>query len=320
MAILSRIKAIVKQAYYQTIFALPIKIAHRLLLVDPDINWSILIYEGNSFLDLQPGSMSKNPVISRHDIGDVLTRFVADPFMVKHQANWLMFFEILNLQNERGEIAYAQSTDGLTWNYQQVVLTEAFHLSYPYVFEFAANWYMIPETCEAGSVRLYKATNFPQGWELVTELLVGERFVDASVVNFDGIWWMFVGVEKDENTTCDQLRLYFADRLDGEWVEHPLSPIVSDNREISRPAGRIIKIDDRLIRFTQDCTQTYGGNVSAIQINLLTKDDYADERVNPDNPYLFKLGTLKCNGLGMHHIDPIQLTENRWIACVDGKG
>ena len=320
MTLFSKIKAIIKKAYYQIIFLLPIKVANRLLFVGGEINWSILIYEGKNFLDLQPASTSKIPVISRYDIRDVLTRFVADPFMVKYQDHWLMFFEILNLKNQRGEIAYAQSKDGLTWNYQQIILTEAFHLSYPYIFEFESNWYMIPETCEVGAVRLYKATNFPQAWELVTELLVGERFVDASVINFDGIWWMFVGVEKDQDTACDQLRLYYADSLWGDWVEHPMSPLVSDNMEISRPAGRIIKIDDKLVRFAQDCTQNYGRNVSAIQINSLTKNDYAEERINPNHPYLFKLGTLACNGLGMHHIDPIELSEDRWIACVDAKG
>jgi hypothetical protein len=320
MTIISKVKSIVKTAYYQITFLLPVKIANRLLLVNPGRNWSIFMYEGDACLALNPVSNIQQPVMSRYAVDDTYAAFVADPFMVKAQDRWLMFFELLNTKTQKGQIAYAESKNGLDWNYQQVVLAEDFHLSYPYTFEFEANWYMIPESCEAGSVRLYKATSFPQEWELVSELLVGQRFVDASVVNFDNIWWMFVGIERNENTACDELRLYYADCLWGDWLEHPMSPIVCNNMEISRPAGRVVKIDNNLVRFAQDCTKTYGGNTSAIQINLLTKDSYLEERINPNNPHLFSLGTLECNGLGMHHLDPVLLSDGRWLACVDGKG
>ncbi len=320
MTIISKLKSIVKTAYYQSTFLLPIKISNRLLIVNPDRNWSILIYEGNSPLALNPASNTKYPVMSKNSVDDTYAAFVADPFIVKYEHKWLMFFEILNTKTQKGQIAYAESEDCLNWNYQQVVLAEDFHLSYPYTFEFESNWYMIPESCEAGSVRLYKANSFPQQWELVSELLVGERFVDASIVNFEGIWWIFVGIERDEHTACDELRLYYSDSLDGDWVEHPMSPIVRDNMEISRPAGRIVKMDNKLVRFAQDCREEYGRNVTAIQIQSLTKDDYREEVINPDNPYLFELGNLKCNGLGMHHLDPVKLDDNRWIACVDAKG
>ncbi len=316
MTFLSIVKEFLKAAYYQTTFLLPIEIANRLLMVNPGRNWSILIYEGKDpfLLDY------RNSAISRYDVNDTYTAFVADPFMVRDKDRWLMFFELLNTKTQKGQIAYAESEDGLEWNYQQVVLTEDFHLSYPYTFEFEANWYMIPESCDAGSVRLYKATDFPQSWELVSELLIGKRFVDASVVYVDGLWWMFVGVERGLNITCDELRLYYSERLDGDWIEHPMSPIVHDNMEISRPAGRIVKIDDRLVRFTQDCTQGYGRNVTAIEIQQLTKDEYREQIVNSHRPYLFELGTLECNGLGMHHLDLVELDPDRWIACVDAKG
>jgi hypothetical protein len=316
----SKLKAIVKNIYYQILFLLPPKIANRFVYVGADVNWSILIYEGDSPLNLKLASTNKCPTIDRCDINDAHTLFVADPFMVKDRDEWIMFFEILNKKNKKGEIGYAKSKDRQKWDYQQIILRENFHLSYPYVFEFESAWYMIPESCDANSVRLYKATTFPHSWELVTELLVGKRFVDASTIYWDGLWWMFVGVERELNLTCDELRLYYSEQLEKGWTEHPMSPIVRDNMEISRPAGRIIVLDNRLVRFGQDCTKNYGRNVTAIRIQSLTKDDYREEIINPDRPYLFELGTLECNGLGMHHLDPIKLNDHRWIACVDAKG
>jgi hypothetical protein len=332
---ISKIKVKIIETYNYLLSLLPAKLANQWIWVDRDVDWSISIYEGKNFLNLQPTSVVENPVISRKDVTDAFTAFVADPFMVRVQDDWLMFFEIFNQKKDRGEIAFARSKDGYNWNYQKIVLSEDFHLSYPYVFEFESNWYMIPESCEANSVRLYKATRFPDRWELVSKILVGSRFVDASILNFEGVWWLFVGVEPTKEISCNTLRLYYADDLLGQWVEHPMSPIVSNNSEISRPAGRIRQIDGRPIRFAQDCSVTYGHNVSAIQIELLTKDRYVEAKIQHDLPqatlllgqplcyrerdYLFELGTMSSNKVGMHHLDFIVLNDSRCTACVDSR-
>lgn len=314
---ISKIKTNVVGICNYLLSLLPPRLANQLIWVDWDVNWSISIYEGKNFLNLQPISAIKNPAISRKDVTDAFTAFVADPFMVRVQDDCLMFFEIFNQQKNRGEIAFARSKDGYKWNYQQIILSEDFHLSYPYVFEFESNWYMIPESCEANSVRLYKATSFPDRWKLESEILVGSRFVDASILHFEGIWWLFVGVEPTPESACNMLKLYYTDDLLGQWVEHPMSPIVSNNSAISRPAGRIRQIDGKLVRFAQDCAVTYGHNVVAIEIESLTKDHYQESKIAHDRNYLFELGTLSFNHVGMHHLDFIKSDESHCQACVD---
>ena len=59
---------------------------------------------------------------------------VADPFMVFENGTWYMFFEAMNDFESRGVIGLATSEDGLSWQYQKIILNESFHLSYPYVF------------------------------------------------------------------------------------------------------------------------------------------------------------------------------------------
>jgi hypothetical protein len=317
--LISKIKVTIVTGYNYLVGLLPIKLASRLIRVDRDMDWSISIYEGKNFLNLQPTAVVENPVLTRNDVSDALAAFVADPFIVKLPNNWLMFFEIFNQKRQKGELAFARSQDGYHWNYQQIILTEDFHLSYPYVFEFESNWYMIPESCEANSVRLYQAKKFPDTWEFVKEILVGSRFVDASILNFDGVWWLFVGVEPTDGSACNTLKLYYADSLLGDWIEHPQSPIISDNSEISRPAGRIRQINGQPIRFTQNCAISYGYNVTAMQIESLTKTEYAEAKIQTDRDYLFDLGTLPSNHLGMHHLDFIMLDRDRCIACVDAR-
>jgi hypothetical protein len=316
---ISKIKVKVVDIYNYLVGLLPVKLANQLLWVDRQMNWSISIYEGQHFDRLKPTSAVQNPVLSRRDVSDAIAVFVADPFMIRTQDNWLMFFEIFNQKQNKGELAFARSKDGYQWNYQQKILSEDFHLSYPYVFADESSWYMIPESCEANSVRLYQAKTFPDTWEFVKEILVGERFVDASIIKFNSIWWLFVGVEPKNGNTCNELRLYSADHLLDNWIEHPMSPIIDDNQAISRPAGRMRQIDDQLIRFTQDCSISYGYNVQAIQIEVLTKTEYREVKTPTDPNYLFELGTMSCNQLGMHHIDFIMSADHQCIACVDAR-
>lgn len=316
---ITNIKVKVVEIYNYLVSLLPVKLANQLLWVDRQMNWSISIYEGQNFRQLKPTTVVQNPVLSRRDITDAVAVFVADPFMIRTPDHWLMFFEIFNQKQDKGELAFAWSRDGYKWDYQHKILSEDFHLSYPYVFESDSNWYMIPESCEANSIRLYQAKKFPDSWEFVKEILVGERFVDASIIKFNNIWWLFVGIEPSNGNSCNELRLYYADHLLADWTEHPMSPIIEDNQAISRPAGRIRQIDNRLIRFTQDCSFAYGYNVQAIQIETLTKTEYREAEIPTDQQYLFELGTMSSNHLGMHHIDFLMLKDDRCIACVDSR-
>lgn len=314
-----RIKVGILRPYNYLVSLLPIKLANKLLKIHHDMDWSISMYEGKDFLNLKPTSVVKNPVLTRKDVTDTVTAFVADPFMIRMPDDWLMFFEIFNYKQQKGEIAFARSKDGYRWNYQQVILAENFHLSYPYVFKYESDWYMIPESCEANSVRLYKATRFPDTWEFVSEILVGSRFVDASILNFDGLWWLFVGVESTEGRACDTLKLYYANSPLGNWVEHPMSPVASNNMATSRPGGRMRQIDNRPIRFTQDCLTAYGYNVKAMRIDTLTKTEYAESTILANDAYLFDLGTMPCNNIGMHQLDFIMLNDDSCLACTDSR-
>src|SRR5690606_18902655 len=128
-----------------------------------------------------------------------------------YQSKLYMFFEILDKSIGRGVIGLATSQDGEKWNYEKVVLKENFHLSYPYVFEHNNNFYMIPETCEAGKVILYKAKQFPYEWEETSTLLQG-KYVDASVFQHENKWWMLAGKSR-------KLHLFYSKQVEGPWME-----------------------------------------------------------------------------------------------------
>jgi hypothetical protein len=99
--------------------------------------------------------MEGGPALIARQVTDIQARFVADPFLIFAGGVWHMLFEDMNLRASHGVISLATSPDAQTWAYQQVVLQEPFHLSYPYVFEQGGEYYRVPESGRIGAVRLY---------------------------------------------------------------------------------------------------------------------------------------------------------------------
>jgi hypothetical protein len=279
-----------------------------------DETWSIGIYTGESPLELRSPNGLENPVLTAKDVTDAPAAGVADPFMVRANHHWYMFFEVVNKSTERGEIGLAVSENGVSWSYQQIVLAEPFHLSYPYVFEWLGDYYMIPERFESGSIGLYKASSFPTRWSCTGTLLQGPYFVDNSIIRHDDKWWLFT--ETNPDVRRDTLRLFHADHLLGPWQEHIHSPIINGDPGRARPGGRMVVLDDVVIRYAQNCQSRYGTDVRAFAITDLTTTAYREQEVD-QSPVLMPSGT-GWNACGMHHIDPHQLGDGRWIACVDG--
>jgi hypothetical protein len=270
--------------------------------------WSVGIYTGPSPYDLSPAAQISNPVRTAASVTDVSAAFVADPFMLQSH----LFFEVMRSDSPIGEIGLASTTNGVEWDYKQIVLREEFHLSYPYVFRWQETFYMIPETLGANAVCLYQADEFPLRWSRKAKLIEG-RHADPSIFRFDDLWWLFVCSTPYQH---DTLRLYFAEEITGPWREHPRSPLVRDDMRRARPAGRVVSVDNHPIRFAQDCVPRYGSRVRAFDIVELTTTKYAEVE-NSASPVLQPSGS-GWNALGMHHVDAQQQSDGTWLACVDG--
>ena len=261
--------------------------------------------------NLQPASGISNPVLTKSDVTDVEAAFVADPFLYHEGNDWYMFFEVFEHPTQRGRIGLARSSDGYNWSYDRIVLAEDFHLSYPYVFSYNGKYYMIPETYNVYQIRLYEAQNFPYDWVHVATLLEGHYWVDTSIFYYDNTWWMF-------STDTSRLTgfLYYSDNLTSGWVEHPRSPYILNDSSKASPGGRAFVYNgNRIIRIVQKDDVSYGEQVRAFQVDVLTKTDYAESEIS-ESPLLIPGGT-GWNADGMHHYDPWWDGDN-WIAVVDG--
>ena len=272
--------------------------------------WTVGIYTGSTPFDLNDPQNVSNPVLTREDITDVDALFIADPFMIVENKEYNMFFEVLNRETNQGDIGLAKSRDGVNWQYQKIVLDEPFHLSYPYIFSWDNNYYLIPESGEDMSVRLYKAASFPDKWEYVGDLLSGHTYIDPSIFHYKGMWWLFT------YTYRGILNLYYSEDLLKGWRPHPQNPIVKFDKNISRPAGRVFNYEGRLYRLAQSGIPRYGSSVFAFEITDISKESY-EEKIASEKPIITFTGK-GWNAGRMHHVDLHKLGD-RWIGAVDGR-
>jgi hypothetical protein len=206
-------------------------------------------------------------------------RFYADPCAVRNGSDYFVFLEDYDYTRQRGAISVSALRADGTLAAPTIVLERPYHLSYPFVFEHAGDWWMVPETSANRSVDLYRALEFPLRWELHSTLLSDIEAVDATM-HYDGTrWWMFVNVAEHGSSTTDELSIYFADDLTGPFRPHPRNPVKCAARS-SRPAGRIFQHDGAVIRPAQDCSKVYGGGVRFCRIDVLSETDFAETEID----------------------------------------
>lgn len=142
---------------------------------------------------------------------------------------------------------------------------------------------MVPETYDTRRVELYRATEFPRRWEHAGVLVDNIEAVDATLLEYEGRWWMFVNVGEAASSTADELYLFFADSPFGPWRPHCGNPVKSDARS-ARPAGRFFTRGGRLIRPAQNCSVRYGGSLALCEVQELTTSCYRERVVEEIGP------------------------------------
>jgi hypothetical protein len=223
----------------------------------------------------------------------------ADPFPVQFQGQDWVFFEEVPFSSNRGRLAVAGvGPNGLTEE-PKVILEREYHLSYPFVFRWQGDWYLIPETQEANRIDVYKFDAFPYQVSFHKTLMENVRAVDTTLLEADGRWWMFVGITPPGTLNVDELFLFYADSPFGAWIPHRSNPIRSDIR-CARPAGRVFERDGKYYRPGQDCSHRYGYAVRLYEIKVLTPSDYVEEEVGvmaPDgSPGMLATHTINTAG------------------------
>lgn len=234
----------------------------RKLFLDGD--WQIAIRPHskiNDYLDYNTGFVS---------IANNKRYWFADPMLFSDQGKDYLFCEAFDRKQYKGVLGVYEIINGKAENFQ-VIIEENYHLSYPCVFEYENNYYMIPESGENNTINMYKAVAFPYKWVLVKSLVKGKKYADPTVIfNNDKVYLLAYNEEKNNYRNI----LFEIDMKRFSAFE---KCAVKYGSNIGRPAGYIFEHDGNLIRPAQDSSELYGNSLIFYQIDEIG-ENYIETR------------------------------------------
>ena len=223
--------------------------------------------------------------------------FNADPFVIEKNNKSYCFVECFNYSEKKAKInVYELSEKGYV--FVGTALEESFHLSFPYIFEFNNEIYMVPESSKNRDIRLYKCQNFPLDWRLQEVLIDNIDAADSMIFQKDNKWWLMTNEDPLRlNNHNYQMNLYYSENLlNGEWISHKNNPIIMDSNK-ARNAGLVFDGSD-VFRVSQafGFYKKYGENFSLNKIEMLDTNNYLETTFSVHRKFFDK------HILGSHHL------------------
>jgi hypothetical protein len=200
----------------------------------------------------------------------------ADPFPVEARDGYHVFLEEYDRAQKIGHISVGHVTPEGTFDKPVTVLERPYHLSYPFVFQWRGQWFMMPESSRAGRIEVFAASKFPFEWSPEAVFFDGLNAVDSTLIAIEGRWWLFTNIAAHPRSlNYDELYAFHGPSPLGPWTPHRGNPVKSDVRS-SRSAGGFFWKGTALLRPAQDCSGRYGSATVINRVEKLTPDEFAE--------------------------------------------
>ena len=128
------------------------------------------------------------------------------------------------------------------------------HFSYPCLFEYDKNNYLIPETAQSNGITIYKI-NKDDSLTPINNVVDDFAGIDPTIFEHNGMWYIFATDGSAGSNSF--LNIFYAKDPLSNWSEHKLNP-VKINTQNSRGGGEVFKEGSAIIRPTQKCYPNYG--------------------------------------------------------------
>ena len=178
-----------------------------------------------------------------------LRYWYADPMPYTIADQTFVFMEMMDHRTLKGVIGVSAYDSQGKLSKPRVIIDEPFHMSFPHVFDFNGNTYMIPETSEVEQLRVYKMGEDVYQWEIFRIFENLGKLVDTITMEKDGHLY-FLACELHSNPLKTRLILFKLDDINkGMLAEIPM-----ENEEYSyecRNAGPFIYSSGHIYRISQ---------------------------------------------------------------------
>jgi hypothetical protein len=221
----------------------------------------------------------------------------ADPFLIYYKSKKYVFFENIK-KNGIGQIAAGEIDQNNCLIDTTIILSKKYNLSYPFVFFYKKNFFLVPETSQKKNIQIYISCKFPYKWKLFKTLFKGESIADPTFVEFNNNLWMFANKSLDKyNDHNSELYIYKVIGLFNKFIPHAKNPVLHDSR-LARSAGNFFRsANNNYIRPSQiNIHNTYGFGLNLNKIIKLNLKNYLEKKIKSFTP------SIKNNFRKVHHL------------------
>lgn len=212
--------------------------------------------------------------------------FWADPFVVADDKSYYVFVEEFIYKTNKAHLSVLVLDGNGRPVRSQKIIDRPYHMSYPFVFKTDGIYYMIPETNQNKTIELYRCVGFPYEWKFERNIMEDVSATDATLFHYENKWWLFTTIDQTGGvSSCStELFLFYSDDpVHGDWVSHPLNPIVSDESR-ARCAGKFFIENGNIFRPSQDCSVRYGRGLNINHVTKLNEHEYNEVLVREIKP------------------------------------
>jgi hypothetical protein len=196
--------------------------------------------------------------------------WAADPFIINYNGETYIFAELYDYIHRKGIIGYTKFENG-SFKKWYPIIREDYHLSFPFIFQYDGEIYIMPESSSNNSLYLYKATDFPSVWEKQDNLLDNIKIVDTVPFRYNGNLYAFtLRLNNEDNNTMHIIKF---DDFGAIFEEKS----ISRDDSVTRMAGKVIKNVSTMIRVSQNCEYDYGTGIVFSEFHFDEDNNYKEK-------------------------------------------
>ncbi len=214
--------------------------------------------------------------------------YYADPFPCRNDHITWVFAEEFQYRENKGRIVAIPLDDQLRPGPARPLNLPERHLSFPFIFQHAGEWLLMPESSAQRTVDLYSCDCFPDRWRLRRRVLVDTNAADSVLMPHAGRWWLFTSLHEPAHPGRWLAIYHTDDPLRGKWLRHPVN---AERRFADRPfnygrcAGPILQMTSgELLRPIHASQRFYGEAVKWMRIDVLTPDAFVESEYRGPRP------------------------------------
>lgn len=206
--------------------------------------------------------------------------WAADPFIYEKDGEVDLFFEFYSIKKRKAALGHKRISD--TNEKINIIYEFEGHSSYPCIFEWNEELYIIPETKAEKELVLLRCIEYPHKWIKESVLLKDVDFVDSTPFKINGKNEIFLYSEVNEGNV-DSI-LYIGELDVNSGSVHNITELMKYNSSIGRPAGHVLYQDQNIIRVTQPGINHYGEKIEFKRIVMDKKIKYQEIKVGELSP------------------------------------